>query len=209
MPHRHFNHSKRNIQDSRWASSLTSCHLYVLRRSHHIRPRRNEEVMAELQADFDLYYPTTRISRRSVTYFPSPLTPKADWPKLPWRRGWTIHRRKSPAKYLLSSLIPSSTETNQWECLIGWATADMREASRNQPPKVKVDEDPWAKESRYRRFWAKEQRRRAKAMRQAGICLVSVCLSLSHNPCHPVSTLNYHLLSASLTDSSRIGIKAC
>lgn len=47
-------------------------------------------------------------------------------------------------------------------------------AASKSPPKLKVGEDPWLEQSRYRKFWRKEEIRKAKAMRTAGICLVRV-----------------------------------
>ena len=45
------------------------------------------------------------------------------------------------------------------------------------PPR-KIDEDPLAQGSRYRKYWEKEQAYIASAMRRAGVCLVCVLVTI-------------------------------
>ncbi|WVF71023.1 hypothetical protein IAT40_005819 [Kwoniella sp. CBS 6097] len=92
---------------------------------------------------FSIFYPTTKVkSPTSVVYFPSISTPPKEYPKLPWGRQWSIY---SP--------------------------------SRKGIPRLKKGEDPFSgissgkKQSKWVKYWLKEEERLAKAMRHAGICL--------------------------------------
>jgi hypothetical protein len=47
-----------------------------------------------VQADPAIYYPSSRANRKSVTFFPSPFTPRDHFPSVPWGPGWRLYKRK-------------------------------------------------------------------------------------------------------------------
>ncbi|WVQ85737.1 hypothetical protein IAT38_007904 [Cryptococcus sp. DSM 104549] len=50
----------------------------------------------------------------------------------------------------------------------GWS---IYPASRSPPPPTRAGQDPLDRKSKYRKYWEKDEKRRAKTMRKAGICL--------------------------------------
>lgn len=111
--------------------------------------------MREAELGSPEYYHPTRepLNRRAVTYFPRRETPASEHPTLPWGRDWTTYKRSSCF------------------CRVSIRRADIT-ADRLSPPPRHIGNDPLKAGSAYRRYWAKEEAKRASTMRHAGICLV-------------------------------------
>ncbi|OCF75331.1 hypothetical protein I204_04186 [Kwoniella mangroviensis CBS 8886] len=64
-----------------------------------------------------------------------------------------------------------TTATKDYPKLPWGRTWSIYSPSRRSPPLPKAGEDPFSPNSRWRKFWLKDEERLAKAMRDAGICL--------------------------------------
>ncbi|GFZ43425.1 hypothetical protein JCM24511_01145 [Saitozyma sp. JCM 24511] len=82
------------------------------------------------------FYPSRSVSRRSVTYFPNPSTPASEYPKLPWGKQWSLDRLPPPIR---STMIDEA-------------------ASRSRPPRMGDGAEPLAPDSKFRRYWDKEEK---------------------------------------------------
>nr|XP_019007566.1 uncharacterized protein I206_07580 [Kwoniella pini CBS 10737]OCF46347.1 hypothetical protein I206_07580 [Kwoniella pini CBS 10737] len=68
--------------------------------------------------------------------------------------------------------LPSrSTSPKEYPRLPWGRTWSIYSPSRRSPPQIKQGEDPFSDKSAWKKFWLKEERRLASAIRDAGICL--------------------------------------
>ncbi|KAK8865600.1 hypothetical protein IAR55_000744 [Kwoniella newhampshirensis] len=79
--------------------------------------------------------------------------------------------RQVPSLKSITYFPRASTLPRDYPSLPWGRTWTVHPPSRKIPPKVKPDQDPFSPRSAYRRHWEKEDKRKASALRQAGICL--------------------------------------
>lgn len=113
---------------------------------------REDFVLTDVQADPTTYYPTTRKTIRSITYFPSPFTKQERIPHLPFGGGWRSYKG---------------------ECFISHARPLLMGTASASRPSISGERDPLAQDSKYRAYWLKQEQHKADVMRSSGICIVS------------------------------------
>ncbi|WWD18224.1 hypothetical protein CI109_102674 [Kwoniella shandongensis] len=79
--------------------------------------------------------------------------------------------RRGSSQDTLTYFPNTDTSPRDYPSLPWGRTWSIHSPSKKAPPKTKPEEDPFAPQSAYRRYWAKSQEKRAAAMRHAGICL--------------------------------------